>query len=116
MTGSRGLSHVSASATVTNAGVLMAGMPSLGGQRTQRDQQGLKLLAAITATFQVVLHQGQRLGRVPPGQCQLDETIQLLETLAAPDFVWSGGEHVVYHTFESNLFKQHTCSPCLQTR
>jgi hypothetical protein len=55
------------------------------GERAQGGEQGLEFLAAVAAAVQVILHQGHRLGRVLPRQRRLDEAVQLLETLVAPD-------------------------------
>ena len=49
-------------------------------------------MTAISAAIQVILNQWHRLGSVLAGQFQLDEAIQLLETLIATDLIGAGGD------------------------
>ena len=65
-----------------------------------RGQKRLKLLTAIAAAVQVILHQGHRLGSIFAGERHIHKLVHLFKTLGAADLIRAGRSNSPGHLLE----------------
>jgi hypothetical protein len=66
----------------------------------KRHQQGLELLSALPAVFQMILDQGHCFCSIYAYKADLGKAVQMLKALPATDLVWASRDHFLDDLFQ----------------